>query len=151
MGKQEFLHELQIALQGEVSQSSINENVRYYDNYILEETRKGRSEEEVIEQLGNPRLIAKTLINTTDQFGTYNGDGYYSENYGRAGTREQLYDEYQGRGRRTINIRIKLLIAILAAVLLIVIVANVVAFLLPFLVPIILIWLIYSLFFGNRR
>ena len=141
---------MQTALQGEVSQSSINENIQYYDNYIMEETRKGKSEEEVIEQLGSPRLIAKTLIDTTDQFGTYNGERDYSENYGRGSSRE-FYDEHQEQGRRTLNIRVRMLMVILVAVLFIVIIANVVAFLLPFLVPIILIWLIYSLFFGSRR
>jgi len=69
MTRQEFLQELQFALQGQLSQTAVNENIRYYDNYIIEEMQRGSSEEEVIERLGNPRLIAKTLIDTTEQFG----------------------------------------------------------------------------------
>ena len=41
MTKKEFLHELQIALQGEMDQAAVNENLRFYDNYIMEESRKG--------------------------------------------------------------------------------------------------------------
>ena len=54
-------------------------------------------------------------------------------------------------GRFKLNSWYGKLLLILIAVLLIVIVANVVAFLLPVMVPIILIWLLYSLFLGNRR
>ena len=36
MTKKEFLHELQIALQGEMDQAAVNENLRFYDNYIME-------------------------------------------------------------------------------------------------------------------
>lgn len=159
MTKQEFLHELQAALQGELDQAAVNENIRYYDNYIMEESRKGKSEAEVMEQLGNPRLIAKTLIDTSEQFGTAGGD-YYSEGYGEQGFGENKgfradYSEQSGWDVRLGGLKLNTwygkLILILIAVLLIVIVANVVAFLLPILVPIILLLLIYSLVSGRRR
>ena len=47
----------------------VEENVRYYDGYISDEVRKGRSEEEVIEEIGDPRLIARTIEDTTDGAG----------------------------------------------------------------------------------
>ena len=157
MTKQEFLHELQTALQGEIGQTSINENIKYYDSYIMEETRKGKTEEDVIERLGNPRLIAKTLIDTTEQFGTYGKGGYYSEDDmqdGAGGFRGD-YQKQRGwnvhLGRWNLNTWYGKLIMIIAAIFLIVIVANVVAFLLPLLAPIILLLLIYSLIFGSRR
>ena len=61
MTRQEFIEQLRIALQGTISQDRLNEHLRYYDNYIMEEARKGRTEEQVVEDLGDPRLIAKTL------------------------------------------------------------------------------------------
>lgn len=64
MTRDEFLQELRIALQGRLPQAQVNEHLNYYENYIIEESRKGRTQEEVIASLGNPRLIAKTLINT---------------------------------------------------------------------------------------
>lgn len=66
MTKKEFLQELRIALQGQVPQAQVNEHLQYYDNYIMEESRKGRTEEQVIESLGSPRLIAKTIHQTSD-------------------------------------------------------------------------------------
>ena len=45
---------LEAALRGEVSQELISENLRYYDNYISQETSGGRSEAEVIEEIGSP-------------------------------------------------------------------------------------------------
>lgn len=154
MTRQEFLQELRLALQGQLSQAAINENIRYYDNYIAEEVRKGSSEQEVISRLGNPRLIAKTLIDTTDSFGRAAKGAYYSDSYGQAGSDGGSYtDDF--RKQKTKGLRIDSwygkLFLIAVAILVIVIVANVIAFLLPLLVPIIIIFLIYSLFFGNKR
>ena len=61
MRKTEFLQELREALDGEVSASVIQSNISYYDQYIRQEAAKGRREEEVIEEIGSPRLIAKTI------------------------------------------------------------------------------------------
>ena len=62
MRKSEFLQELKEALQGEVSGGVLQENLRYYDNYITQETAAGRREEDVIDEIGSPRLIARTII-----------------------------------------------------------------------------------------
>ena len=48
MRKDEFLQTLRRALNGNVPPRVVEENVRYYDGYISDEVRKGRSEEEVI-------------------------------------------------------------------------------------------------------
>lgn len=62
MDKQEFLAKLSEALRESMDDSSAYEHISYYSNYIDEEIRKGKSEEEVIAGLGNPRLIAKSII-----------------------------------------------------------------------------------------
>ena len=62
MTREKFLQELRIALQGQIVQVQVNEQLGYYENYIIEESRKGRTEQEVIDSLGSPRLIAKTII-----------------------------------------------------------------------------------------
>lgn len=96
MDRDEFLRTLREALSGEVAPNIIEENIRYYDAYIVDEVRKGRSEREVIEELGGARVIAKTIIDvaaaggdagTGDPYGdaywesTYNsGNGYGGEN-----------------------------------------------------------------------
>ena len=42
--------------------SVIQENIRYYDEYITQETAKGDAEEAVIETLGGPKIIARTIV-----------------------------------------------------------------------------------------
>lgn len=64
MNKQEFLDKLRLALNGRVSAGIVADNIRYYEDYINTEIRKGRSEEEVLSQLGDPRLIARTIVQT---------------------------------------------------------------------------------------
>ncbi len=62
MTKQEFLTELKEALLGEVSPEAMMDSYRYYDSYIDEYVRKGKREEEVVEMLGKPALIARSII-----------------------------------------------------------------------------------------
>lgn len=69
MTRTEFLEQLRQALQGNMNQTLVNEHLQYYEKYIIEESRKGRSEQEVVDFLGNPRLIARTLIETSEHVG----------------------------------------------------------------------------------
>ncbi len=64
MTKEDFLSELRSTLSGSVSADVINDNVNYYENFINTELRKGRELDEVLEELGSPRLIAKTIVDT---------------------------------------------------------------------------------------
>ena len=69
MTRFEFTENLRTALSGRVSHQVVNENVAYYENYIDTEIKKGRSEEAVLEELGDPRWIAKTIIDTAREDG----------------------------------------------------------------------------------
>lgn len=62
MTKQEFLNELKEALSGEVSPEALMDSYRYYDAYIDEYVSKGQREEDVIDSLGRPSLIARSII-----------------------------------------------------------------------------------------
>ena len=62
MTKQEFLDGLRRSLAGGLEMQEINEHIRYYSDYIDSQIRMGISEEEVMASLGEPRLIAKTLL-----------------------------------------------------------------------------------------
>ena len=66
MNKQEFLQKLQGRLAQTLNREQVEQNVEYYSNYIDEQVRNGKSEEEVLEQLGNPLLIAKTIMDTQE-------------------------------------------------------------------------------------
>lgn len=62
MTKQEFLDDLRRSLTGGLENGEINEHIRYYSDYIDSQIRMGISEEEIMSSLGEPRLIAKTLL-----------------------------------------------------------------------------------------
>ena len=66
MLKQEFLNSLQRSLVGNLEYSKVEEHVHYYSEYIDSRLRQGISEEEVMRELGDPRLIAKTLVGVGD-------------------------------------------------------------------------------------
>ncbi len=57
MSRTEFLQGLKSELEGRVPYSVIQENLRYYDSYIMEEAAKGQTEDEVIESLGGPESL----------------------------------------------------------------------------------------------
>ena len=62
MTRAEFLGELRETLGGNMSESEVQSNLAYYSSYIDDEVRKGKTEEEVLEELGSPFAIAKTLL-----------------------------------------------------------------------------------------
>ena len=61
MTKQEFLEGLRKYLSGSLDYRKVNEHLKYYTEYIDGQIRMGRTQEEVLQELGDPRLIAKTL------------------------------------------------------------------------------------------
>ena len=67
MNKQDFIDRLRMALNGRVSPGLVMDNVNYYEDYINTEIRKGRTEEEVLESLGDPRLIARTILQVDEK------------------------------------------------------------------------------------
>lgn len=75
MNKQEFIRELTQSLEGQVPNRIVRDNVKYYRSCISEEAAKSqRSEAQVIEEWGSPRLIAKTIIEAYEaEYGPYEG------------------------------------------------------------------------------
>ncbi|MDO5392646.1 MAG: DUF1700 domain-containing protein [Eubacteriales bacterium] len=87
MTKSEFLEILRQQLDGEMPSGEIYSNIHYYDQYIDKELLSGKTEEEVMNELGDPRLIAKTLIDA-DEGPLYNST--YQDVPYRVYTSEQL-------------------------------------------------------------
>lgn len=64
MTKTEFLDTLANSLNHELPSDKVNENINYYDDYINQSMAKGKSLDDIFNELGEPRLIAKTIIDT---------------------------------------------------------------------------------------
>lgn len=88
MTKQEFLEGLRRALTGKISTADVDEHVKYYEDYITAQTRLGTSEEEVLQALGQPRLIAMSIC-AADKAKGINGENGTSSNG------NSFYGEYQ--------------------------------------------------------
>ena len=58
MSRREFLEVLRGQLSGQMTQGRAAAHVRYYEDYIQSQVRNGRSESDVLAELGDPRLIA---------------------------------------------------------------------------------------------
>ena len=82
MNKKEFLDILYEQLSGQMPEGNIAAHVQYYRSYIEEEQRKGRSEGDILNELGDPHLIARTLLDTdAAASGNPQTTEYYSESY----------------------------------------------------------------------
>ena len=108
MTKTEFLQILREELDGRVPYSVIQENLNYYNSYIDGETAKGRPELQVIEELGGPRIIARTIVDATldtedrpDGFQSYGGREEYDGAAKR--TAQKQYTEYRDGEKRSVH------------------------------------------------
>lgn len=80
MSKEDFLNILEETLSCELPENETSSNMAYYRDYIYQEMRY-KSEQDVIAQLGDPRLIARTIIETYQRnhnnvYETYQEDKY---------------------------------------------------------------------------
>ena len=91
-----------VSLEGRVPYSVIQENLRYYDSYIMEEAAKGQTEDEVIESLGGPRIIARTIVDAAldtedrpDGFDSFESEASYRS--GPAGSSQEEREPFRGK------------------------------------------------------
>ena len=148
MSKYEFLEKLKTALGNDLTGAIIQENVNYYDQYISDEVRKGRSEAEVIAELGDPWVLAQTIIDTAggrdrQQNATYE-------------TQEKSYNRETGRSAMSSsgNGWWKIILVILGIIgvfaIVITVIGGVISFLAPVLFPVLLIVIIFKIFSKKR-
>lgn len=62
MNKREFVDRLRAFLSGRIAPAQVEENARYYEDYINTQIRLGETEESVLRSLGDPRLIARSIV-----------------------------------------------------------------------------------------
>ena len=157
MGKQEFLSILSEALNMELTPKEVSQNISYYSSYISGEVAKGKTEEEVIASLGEPRMIAKSIIEAAkaaqdpyehyersfeDGAGRNNGFHEEQQNAQHGGTNF----EYRHNGKsyyisgKAVGV-IVLIAVVLILALLLWIIGGILRILLPVLIPVALILL----------
>ena len=100
MTRSEFISRLRGGLFGTLPESRIDDEVRYYENYIDGQVASGKSEQQVLEELGDPMLIARTIIAAADYSRETIDDGFGRETYREAYT-DGYTDARQKHGKRT--------------------------------------------------
>ena len=152
MNKEEFITKLQYALAGGMSGSQVAEHVRYYREYIDSEIHRGRTEEEVLAQLGEPRLLARSIIDANKRAGTAFGSNREYDEETAGDVRE---DEMYGQAGRERRIMLPGWFAALTVVVIAVIVIGLVSSLLylfaPVIMGVLIVMLVVKLIQGNRR
>ncbi len=153
MTRVDFIEQLRQALQGNVNERTVQENVAYYNEYISEEVHKGKSEEEVLQMLGDPWVLAKTIIDAAD--GTDREVVYESgqdEYYSTSGQKD-------GYDRQSIHVfgidtwwkkLLLILFVVMVVVLVVAIVSGIVSFLAPILIPLLIVMIVIRLIGGRR-
>ncbi|WP_349944568.1 DUF1700 domain-containing protein [Lacrimispora sp. BS-2] len=157
MSRQEFLQRLREALSGEVPGSVIEENIRYYEEYISTEVSNGSAEEAVIAAIGDPRLIARTIFEANENAKSSGSGRTYYESY--SGADRNVYEEPGNFGRHMHYIDLskwywKLLgvvVFILFFFLIASIVTGIFSLLMPIMGPLLLIFLIVWFVRGSKR
>ena len=150
MTKSEFLEKLRAALANDLSGSIIQENVNYYSSYISDEVRKGRSEEEVIAELGDPWAIAQTIIDSVNvQKNTGSYDSYEPERKARENKQSDGPHVYTF-GFDTWWKKLLLVLGIIGVVMIVLaVISGIISLISPLIVPILIIVIIFRLL--NRR
>ena len=102
MNKKEFLDTLYNQLSGQMPEGSIAAHVQYYRNYIDDAVNQGRTEEEVLNELGDPRLIARTLLDTDS---TASGNPQTTERYSEPYTDNSYEYDNSSSGSKKVKSR----------------------------------------------
>ena len=155
MTKYEFISKLKAALENDLSGNSVQEHVNYYNDYISNEVRNGRSESDVIAELGDPWAIAKNIIASEDTgSNTYDEYSYTSteEEVSNRGGYGNSYDRTSGGPK--VHVfgldkwwkKLLLVLGIIGVVMIVFsIVTGLISLLAPFILPILIISFIFKL------
>lgn len=152
MSKEEFIEKLQRALAGGLNSSQVAENIRYYREYIDSEVRKGRREEEVLTQLGDPRLLAKSIIEANKHAGTSYGSNREYDEEVTAGGQEWSPDDDQPHMKRVMLPGwLVMLIATVVVIVVIGLVTSLLYLFAPVIIAVLVVVLIVKVIQSNSR
>lgn len=154
MTRMEFLQQLRQALENDLNGSVVQENVDFYNQYIIDEMGKGKSEAEVLQMLGDPWVLARTVIDAqdgTDQSTVYESGGTYSGYSSESSRKKETDPVVHAFGLDTWWKKMVLILGIIMVVVVIFsIITGLVSLLAPIVIPIVVIMLVVRLF-SNRR
>ena len=149
MNKTEFIEQLRRSLSSISDYTFVNDTIAYYENYIESRIRIGKSEEQVMQELGDPRLIAKSRCASRESDAAE--DTVYQSNESSFG--EKAAHTVLNLNGKLINMPSWLLkiLSVLTAVVILVLLFTVLRILSPFLIVAFFGYMIYRLITGILR
>ncbi|MCI8560803.1 MAG: DUF1700 domain-containing protein [Dorea sp.] len=154
MTKNEFLDRLKEALGNDLAAPKVQENVDYYNQYILDEVKGGRNERDVIDELGDPWVIARTIIDASEGMqgmGTDSSYAYESNGQGGSYERQGGYVKRAGTSSRGWWKLIVLLLGIIGVLIAVVaVVGGILSLVAPILIPVLVVMVIIRSFSRRR-
>ena len=149
MNKLEFIKILEEQLCLEMPKEQATAHVQYYERYINDQIQAGKTEEDILSILGDPRLIAMTLVDTNPPQENYQSQSESSRDY----YYEETYQENPRRPYRPsffhwldLSTWYGKAAAIILAALIVILLITLLSALLPFLLCLILIGFVISYF-----
>lgn len=143
MKSSDFLLQLKKALENDLSVSKVQEQVEYYRSYIKDEVKNGKTEAEVLDMLGDPWAIAKTILMEEEMNGS------------KESIEQEPSEQQSTEHKRNIRIfgldtwwkKALLILGVVAVIFLIIsAILGIVSFLLPIILPIVLIVMFFNIF-----
>lgn len=157
MTKNEFLAKLKEALENDLDVRTVQDNVAYYRSYIEGEMSKGRSEEAVLDGLGDPWVIAQSVIEMEEHRTGIDIEDDESRKNSRYRTGESAGQAYTNTKIRTFAAdawwkRLILVLGIIGIVLIVfAVIGGLLSLIMPVLIPILLIVMLVRLLKQMRR
>ena len=146
MKRSEFLEQLKQELEGKIPGAKVHEQLDYYTRYIAEQVAAGTPEEQVLEELGDPWIIARNVISDYER--KHADEDAAAEQARRDAQTDRDYAMSQRKGGAFTYIMV-LLIAVLIILVIVSAVAGTMVFLLRRLpiifIIIVLIWLVHRI------
>lgn len=150
MTKREFLDKMREALSNDLAEPAVRENIEYYDVYMTDEIERGRSEEELVEEMGDPWMIARTIIDISEPEDMKLNYVYEEEGQSYNGRQ----DSYAGQTGFFVRGGWKLVVALLGFIgvllALVAVVGGIISLVAPILVPVLIIMFVIRLL-GRRK
>lgn len=150
MTKNEFLNGLKNALANDLDSKKVQSHVSYYSDYIQGEVVNGRTEADVIAELGDPWAIAKTIVLSEET-----GAGGYEE-YSEVSSKKDGYQKNRGPKVHVFGLdswwkKILLILGLIGVIMIVVaVISGIISLLVPIIVPVIVISFVLK-FFNKRK
>lgn len=157
MSENEFLARLKEALENDLDSRAVQEQLAYYRSYISEQRRMGKTEGEVMEELGDPWVIAQSIINMAElKRGTAKPGESWDENQWEGDGYHQRARGYTSREVHSISLdawwkKLLLLLGVLGIVFIVfAVIGGLISLILPLVFPVLVVVLVVRLIRGMR-